>query len=72
MASTLGFTPLPLTFFSVVVLFVIAYLAAADVAKLFFFREARPAPRALQRARSHRIHRIASRWSHHEQLPTHS
>lgn len=68
-AATLGFAPLPLGFSVVLALFVVAYLAAVDIAKLFFFREARPAPRALQRPGSHRVHRIAARWSHHEPLP---
>ena len=72
MAAALGFAHLPLAFSLVLAVFVVAYLAAVDVAKLFFFREAKPAPRALQRPRSHRIHRIAARWSHHEPLPAHS
>ena len=27
-------------------------------------------PRHLQRGHEHRVHRLASRWSHHEAIPT--
>jgi Mg2+-importing ATPase len=69
LASTLGFATPPIGFMALMVPFVAVYLAVVDVAKLFFFREVTPAPRKLRRARPHRIHRIAARWSHHEPLP---
>ena len=68
--STLGFAPLPPAFFAVLVGFVLAYLLCVEVAKWFFFRVHAPTTEEpLQRAREHRIHRIASRWSHHGPLP---
>jgi Mg2+-importing ATPase len=65
----LGFAPLPVTFFAVLAGFVIAYLASVEVAKYFFYR-VQPVTnkRPLRRARAHRINRLASRWSHHEEL----
>lgn len=68
--TTLGFAPLPATFFVVLVGFVLAYLVAVEVAKYFFFR-AQPSAGAglLRRPPSHRVHRIASRWSHHRPIP---
>ena len=68
MAATLGFATPPIGFMALMVPFVAVYLVVVDVAKLFFFREVVPAPRKLRRARPHRIHRIAARWSHHEPL----
>ena len=68
--DTLGFAPLPPAFFAVLVAFVIAYLTSTEAAKYFFYKTADPAtPRLLQRPHTHRIHRIAARWSHHEPLP---
>ena len=69
--ATLGFEPLPLTFFAVLCGFVIAYLACTEIAKYFFFK-VHPVtkPRKLARGHEHRVHRLAARWSHHEALPT--
>jgi len=68
--DTLGFAPLPLAFFAVLVAFVVAYLVCVEVAKYFFYAaytttKARP----LARPRAHRVHRLASRFSHHQTLP---
>jgi Mg2+-importing ATPase len=69
LSDTLGFAPLPPTFFAVLVVFVVAYLVSVEVAKHLFFRTALPTiPRPLQRGRAHRVHRLSSRWSHHEAL----
>jgi len=69
LSSTLGFSPLPIGFFAMLLGFVVAYLIAVEVAKYFFFRvHATTTPRPLRRVHAHRIHRIASRWSHHEPL----
>jgi Mg2+-importing ATPase len=66
---TLGFAPLPLTFFAVLVGFVIAYLVCIEVAKYFFFKVHVTTVEAdLQRGHEHRVHRVAARWSHHEPL----
>ena len=66
----LGFAPLPLAFFAVLVAFVITYLLCVEVAKYFFFKVHDPTtPRTLRRDRAHRVHRLASRWSHHTPLP---
>ncbi|MGV1037015.1 MAG: magnesium-translocating P-type ATPase [Candidatus Nanopelagicales bacterium] len=69
--TVLGFDPLPMAFFTVIVAFVAVYLACVDAAKFLFYRRySHTVTRTLQRSRRHRIHRIASRWSHHEPLPT--
>ena len=69
----LGFAPLPVTFFAVLVAFVVTYLVCVEIAKYFFFKvHAITGPRPLSRGRSHQIHRIAARWSHHEALPPQS
>ena len=68
--DTLGFAPLPLTFFAVLCAFVIAYLACAEIAKYFFFKvHVATTPRRLARGHEHRVHRLAARWSHHEAIP---
>ena len=68
--SSLGFSPLPATYFVVLGLFVVAYLIAVEVGKaLFFGRFSATAPQLLRRGHPHRVHRIASRWSHHAGLP---
>jgi P-type Mg2+ transporter len=68
--DTLGFAPLPAAFFGVLVAFVVAYLASVEVAKYFFYKTAIPTAAApLHRGPTHRIHRLASRWSHHQPLP---
>jgi P-type Mg2+ transporter len=69
--DTLGFAPLPIGFFAMLIGFVAAYLIAVEVAKYFFFRvHATTTPRPLRRGKAHRIHRVAYRWSHHEPLET--
>ncbi len=69
--DTLGFAPLPPTFFAVLCGFVIAYLACVEVAKYYFFKVHLPTrPRRLGRGHEHRVHRLAARWSHHEAIPT--
>jgi P-type Mg2+ transporter len=71
LSDTLGFAPLPVGFFVVLVAFVVAYLIAVEIAKYFFFRvHAITTTRALRRGHPHRLHRIASRWSHHQPLTT--
>ena len=67
---TLGFAPLPVTFFLVLAAFVLAYLASVEVAKYFFFKAYSSTKHAeLRRGRTHRVHRVAARWSHHAPLP---
>jgi Mg2+-importing ATPase len=68
--DTLGFAPLPPTFFAVLVAFVVAYLASVEAAKYFFYKTAVPTTaRPLQRSHAHRVHRLSARWSHHLPLP---
>jgi len=68
--DTLGFAPLPATFFAVLCAFVIAYLASVEIAKYFFYKTAvATMARPLRRRDVHRIHRLAARWSHHAALP---
>jgi Mg2+-importing ATPase len=67
--DTLGFAPLPPAFFLVLVAFVVTYLAAVEVAKYFFFKVHETTTASpLQRSHHHRIHRLASRWTHHAPL----
>ena len=66
----LGFSTLPLAFFLVLVVFVVAYLASVELGKVIFFKAyTGTTPKPLQRGRPHRVHRIAARWSHHAPLP---
>lgn len=66
----LGFAPLPVGFFVVLVAIVVVYLACVEVAKYLFYRTAVPTvPRPLRRGPGHRVHRVASRWSHPRPLP---
>ena len=68
--ESLGFAPLPAAFFVVLIAFVVAYLACVEIAKYFFYKVHTPTIAApLQRAHSHRVHRLAARWSHHRPLP---
>ena len=70
LAEPLGFAPLPVTFFAVLVAFVVTYLVCVEIAKYFFFKvHAIAIPQPLSRGHAHRVHRIAARWSHHEALP---
>ena len=68
--SALDFAPLPASFFAVLALFVIAYLACVEVAKYYFFKVHTVTTQTpLKRDRTHRVHRLAARWSHHGPLP---
>src|SRR4249920_2409728 len=68
--DALGFAPLPPVFFAVLVAFVIAYLGSVELGKVIFFKAFGATTRTpLQRHRSHRVQRIAARWSHHAPLP---
>lgn len=68
--DVLGFAPLPPAFFGVLTAFVIAYLAAVEMGKYFFYKAAlTTTPRPLQRDHTHRVHRLSARWSHHRPLP---
>jgi P-type Mg2+ transporter len=70
LGEPLGFAPLPLAFFAVLVAFVVTYLVCVEIAKYFFFRvHATTTPKPLARSRAHRIHRLAARFSHHAPLP---
>ncbi len=70
LGDPLGFEPLPLTFFAVLVGFVVTYLVCVEIAKYYFFKvHATTTSKDLSRGPTHRIHRIAARWSHHEPLP---
>ncbi len=68
--DTLGFAPLPATFFAVLVGFVLAYLTCVEVAKYFFYKlQVVTTKEPLRRSHRHRVHRLAARWSHHRPLP---
>jgi Mg2+-importing ATPase len=68
--DTLGFAPFPPAVFALLVAFVLAYLTSTEAAKYFLYKTARPTTdQPLQRSHTHRIHRIAARWSHHQPLP---
>ena len=70
LAHILGFAPLPLTFFAVLVGFVVTYLVCVEAAKYVFYRHIPLTTKApLRRDPAHRINRLAARWSHHEALP---
>ncbi len=71
--ATLGFAPLPLSFFAVLAGFVLVYLVTVEVAKYFFFRDHHTTmARSLQRTHAHRVHRIAARWTRHQPLAARS
>ena len=67
LAQPLGFTALPLQFFSALIGFVVVYLILVELTKRWFYAEpihnGGPPPRS--RGREHRIHRRAARFSHH-------
>ena len=68
--NTLGFGPLPPAFFAVLIAFVVAYLAAVELAKYAFYRSSvQTTPHPLRRDHAHRVHRVSARWSHHLPLP---
>jgi P-type Mg2+ transporter len=63
--DTLGFAPLPAAFFGILVASVVAYLACVEVTKYFFYKlPFPPEGQPLQRVHTHRVHRLAARWSH--------
>ena len=63
--ATLGFDPLPVSFFAVLVVLLVIYLFCVEAAKARFFRtHSATTERRLRRTRTHRIQRIAARWSH--------
>ena len=66
LAHTLGFTPLPWRFYSVLAIFVITYLLVIELAKKMFYAEPMQLFGAPHRTRgtAHRIHRRAARFSH--------
>jgi Mg2+-importing ATPase len=74
LATLLGFTPLPTTFFLILFGMVVVYLVLVEVAKLWFYRSA-PVRSHPQRS-SHtermerRIRRRASHFVHHPPAPT--
>ena len=62
LSGVLGFTPLPWTFYGVLVVLVISYLAIVDIAKAWFFAHlAAPHP-PRPPAATRRLHRRASRF----------
>ena len=68
--DALGFAPLPPAFFAVLIAFVIAYLTSTEIAKYYFYETAvATTAQPLQRTPTHRLHRLAARWSHHQALP---
>jgi P-type Mg2+ transporter len=64
LAPTLGFAPLPGTFYVVVAAFIVAYMVAVDFAKLAFFRTPGTRKTPLRRSATHRVARIAAPWRH--------
>ena len=64
LASTLGFAPLPASFYLVVAAFIVAYMVAVDLAKLAFFRTPGTRKTSLRRSAQHRVARIAAPWRH--------
>lgn len=64
-ADTLGFRPLPLDFFVILITMVVTYLMLVEVGKYWFFQLRHPRePLALRRPpHERRIHRRAARWS---------
>jgi Mg2+-importing ATPase len=64
LAPTLGFAPLPGTFYVVVAAFIVAYMVAVDLAKLAFFRTPGTRKTPLRRSATHQVARIAAPWRH--------
>jgi Mg2+-importing ATPase len=64
-SELLGFAPLPLGFFLVLVAMVAGYLAVVEIAKVWYYRSATrvPAPRTAARSRAIHVRRRASRFS---------
>ncbi len=67
----LGFTPLPVVFFLVLIALVVIYLLLIEIAKRSFYAAAVRAARAGKRRRAcpHRLARRAGRFSHAGPLP---
>jgi Mg2+-importing ATPase len=70
MSSMLGFAPLPMGFYAVLVVLVVVYLVIIDSAKAWFFVHLAGAPGVRQPAPTRRVHRRASRFSTHRPLPS--
>ncbi len=67
LARLFGFTPLPLGFLGIVVVFVVIYLTLAEIGKARFFKPEPRGGRAIARPHSashRRVHRRAERWTH--------
>ncbi len=64
----LGFASLPVAFFGVIAGMVVVYLGLVELAKQRFFERHQPDSGHRRRSRTHRVHRLASRWSHHGPL----
>ena len=67
LAAPLGFTPLPIAFFAILVAMMAAYLVLVEVVKKRFYasqRLAAPRGRSHHAHRVHRIHRRAARFRH--------
>ena len=67
LAPALGFTPLPIAFFAILVAMIVAYLMLVEVVKRRFYASQPPAhgPRRSPHVRhAHRVHRRAARFRH--------
>jgi P-type Mg2+ transporter len=67
LAAPLGFTPLPVAFFAILVAMIAAYLVLVEAVKKRFYasqRLAAPRGRSHHARRAHRIHRRAARFRH--------
>lgn len=72
LATPLGFAPLPPEVLIMLAALAAIYLGCVEFAKRSFHRTSSPTrPRTLHRRHSHRVHRMAARWSHHRPLRTH-
>ena len=71
LAHPLGFTPLPWKFFGALAGFVVVYLILVEFSKTWFYAEQTRLAEKPHRTRGHehRIHRLASRFSHAGALP---
>ena len=63
LAGTLGFTPLPWSYFIALTVLVVAYLALIEVAKGWFYGTVTIPTPSVARGRDHQVHRRASRFS---------
>jgi P-type Mg2+ transporter len=69
MSHTLGFTPLPTSFFVVLVAMIAFYLVLVEQVKRLFFAHYEHTPKPVRRSHAHRVRRLASRWRRHGPLP---